>query len=73
MQPVDLLISPRWTLPIEPEGAVLEGYSTAVHEGRIVEVGPTAALLARYQPAMANPTQNSPPITGPKKGRPGML
>lgn len=51
MQPVDLLISPRWTLPIEPEGAVLEGYSTAVHEGRIVEVGPTAALLGRYQPA----------------------
>ncbi|MCP5472247.1 MAG: amidohydrolase family protein [Sinobacteraceae bacterium] len=52
MPPVDLLISPRWTLPIEPEGAVLEGYSTAVHAGRIVEIGPTAALLERYQPAM---------------------
>lgn len=51
MQPVDLLISPRWILPIEPDGAVLEGYSVAVHAGRIVEIGPTPSLVGRYQPA----------------------
>lgn len=50
MQPADLLISPRWILPIEPEGAVLEGYSVVVHAGRIVEIGPTPALCGRYQP-----------------------
>jgi 5-methylthioadenosine/S-adenosylhomocysteine deaminase len=52
MQPVDLLISPRWIVPVEPDGAVLEGYSVAVHAGRIVELGPTAALEGRYQPAL---------------------
>ena len=51
MQAVDLLISARWTIPVEPDGAVLEGYSVAVHEGRIVEIGPAAALAGRYEPA----------------------
>jgi 5-methylthioadenosine/S-adenosylhomocysteine deaminase len=51
MQAVDLLISARWTIPVEPDGAVLEGYSVAVHEGRIVELGPAAALAGRYLPA----------------------
>ena len=50
MQAVDLLISARWTLPIEPEGAVLEDYSVAIHEGRIIELGPTAVLCGRYAP-----------------------
>ncbi len=52
MQPVDLLISPRWIVPVEPDGAVLEGYSVAVHAGRIVELGPTASLEGRYQPVL---------------------
>lgn len=51
MQAIDLLISARWTIPVEPDGAVLEGYSVAVHEGRILEVGPAAALAGRYEPA----------------------
>lgn len=53
MQPVDLLISPRWILPIEPEGAVLEGYSVAVHAGRILEIGPSSSLAARYRAAQS--------------------
>lgn len=51
MQPIDLLISPRWTLPIEPDGTVLEDHSVAIDGGRVLELGPTAALLARYAPA----------------------
>ncbi len=51
MQAVDLLITARWTIPVEPDGAVFAGYSVAVNEGRIVEIGPTASLAGRYDPA----------------------
>jgi 5-methylthioadenosine/S-adenosylhomocysteine deaminase len=50
MQPVDLVIHARWVIPIEPETAVLERYAVAIHAGRILEVGPAAALAMRYAP-----------------------
>ncbi len=42
MQAVDLLISARWVIPVEPAGAVLHDHCVAVAEGRIVAVLPAA-------------------------------
>lgn len=45
---VDLLIEPRWIVPVEPRDSVLEGHSVAVHDGRIVAVLPTEAARSRF-------------------------
>jgi 5-methylthioadenosine/S-adenosylhomocysteine deaminase len=47
---IDLLIEPRWAIPIEPSGVVLEGHAIAVHNGRIEAVLPSEEALARYAP-----------------------
>src|SRR5258708_3068436 len=43
MERVDLPISARWVIPVEPAGAVLDDHSVAVAAGRIVAVLPSAA------------------------------
>jgi 5-methylthioadenosine/S-adenosylhomocysteine deaminase len=48
---IDLLISARWIIPIEPANTVLEDHSLAIHHGRIVAVLPTPEAIARYSPA----------------------
>ncbi|MGH8444449.1 MAG: TRZ/ATZ family hydrolase, partial [Solimonas sp.] len=50
MQTVDLLVTPRWLVPIEPEGVVLEAHALVVDTGRIEAVLPLAEARARYQP-----------------------
>ena len=46
------LIVPRWIVPIEPAGVVLEGHAIAIDDaGTIVEVGPVDALRERYDAA----------------------
>ncbi|MGB5080448.1 MAG: TRZ/ATZ family hydrolase [Burkholderiales bacterium] len=50
MQPIDLLVSARWVIPVEPAGAVLEDHSVAVAGGRILAVLPSAEAERRYQP-----------------------
>jgi 5-methylthioadenosine/S-adenosylhomocysteine deaminase len=47
---IDLLIEPRWTIPIEPAGVVLESHALAVHEGRILALLPAAEAADRYAP-----------------------
>ncbi|NIP71562.1 MAG: TRZ/ATZ family hydrolase [Gammaproteobacteria bacterium] len=49
MQNIDALIHARWIIPVEPEGAVHEDHSLAVHDGRIVAVLPRAEAEARFQ------------------------
>jgi 5-methylthioadenosine/S-adenosylhomocysteine deaminase len=49
-QSIDLLIRPRWTLPIEPEGLVLEDHALAVSDGRIVDLLPAADAAERFAP-----------------------
>jgi len=46
--PDSLLIIPRWVVPVEPEGAVLEHTAVAVRDGRIQAVLPTAQAATRY-------------------------
>src|SRR5438105_10014904 len=47
------LIQPRWVVPVEPSGAVLEGHAVAVRDGRIEALLPDERALAvfpDYQP-----------------------
>ncbi len=50
MLPIDLLIEPRWLVPVEPAGVVLEGHAVAIDAGRIVALLPRAEAAARYAP-----------------------
>lgn len=49
-QPIDLLIAPRWLVPILPRGQVYEGYAIAVRDGRVLDILPEALALQRYAP-----------------------
>jgi len=49
-EPADLLIEPRWLLPVAPVNTVLEHHAVAVANGRIAAMGPAAELRARFAP-----------------------
>jgi len=49
-EPAELLIEPRWLLPMTGSAPALEGQALAVDAGRILAVGPAAELRARYEP-----------------------
>lgn len=46
---IDLLIHPRWVVPIEPRGIVLEDHAIAVHGGRIVGLLPANEARNRFE------------------------
>ncbi|MFN7096021.1 MAG: TRZ/ATZ family hydrolase [Gammaproteobacteria bacterium] len=48
MQAVDLIISPRWLLPIEPQGVVLENHSIAIKNGIIVAIEATDIIKTDF-------------------------
>src|SRR5674476_753298 len=50
MQPIDLLIEPRWLVPVEPHGVVLENHAVAIDGDRIVAVLQVAEARAHYAP-----------------------
>lgn len=50
MQAIDLLILPRWIVPIEPAGTVLTDHALAVDAGRIVALLPVSEARSRYAP-----------------------
>jgi 5-methylthioadenosine/S-adenosylhomocysteine deaminase len=49
-RPIDLLITARWIVPVEPDRMVLEGHAVAVEDGAIIEVLPRDAGGAKYAP-----------------------
>jgi len=49
MEPVDTLISPRWVIPVEPDGRVLEDHAVAVRAGRIVDILPSDEAFRRFE------------------------
>jgi 5-methylthioadenosine/S-adenosylhomocysteine deaminase len=49
MQHVDLIISPRWLLPVVPQRVCLDRHSLVVDAGRIVDILPSDAVPSRYQ------------------------
>jgi 5-methylthioadenosine/S-adenosylhomocysteine deaminase len=42
------LIEPRWVVPVEPEGRVLEGHAVAVRDGRIEALLPLSEASTRF-------------------------
>ena len=52
MQHCDTLIAPRWCVPVEPAGAVLEDHAVAISEGRIIALLPRQEALSRFQPSV---------------------
>jgi 5-methylthioadenosine/S-adenosylhomocysteine deaminase len=50
LREIDLLIEPRWMLPIEPTGIVLEHHALAVLDGRIVALLPAAEARQQFIP-----------------------
>ncbi|HSJ47650.1 MAG TPA: TRZ/ATZ family hydrolase [Gammaproteobacteria bacterium] len=49
MREIDSLLHARWIVPVEPDGLVLHHHSLAIHEGRILELLPTAEAEQRYR------------------------
>jgi 5-methylthioadenosine/S-adenosylhomocysteine deaminase len=49
-QPIDTLLLPRWLVPVEPEGALVD-HALAIHQGAILDVLPAADARARYSAA----------------------
>lgn len=49
-QPVDLLIEARWTVPVEPAGAVLARHAVAVSDGDIIDLMPREEAARRFAP-----------------------
>lgn len=47
---IDILIEPRWLIPVEPHGVVLEGHAVAVDDDCIVDVLPVSEARSRYAP-----------------------
>ncbi len=47
-QTVDLVVAPRWLVPIEPQATVLENHVLVVDGGRIVAVLPAPELASHY-------------------------
>ena len=49
MQHCDTLIVPRWCVPVEPAGTVLEGHALAIVDGRIEALLPLAEARQHFQ------------------------
>ena len=52
MQHCDTLIAPRWCVPVEPCGVVLEGHAVIVTDGKITGLLPLETALEKYQPSV---------------------
>ena len=52
MRHCDTLIAPRWCIPCEPSGQVLEDHAVAIVDGRIAAILPTAQAKAEFQPSV---------------------
>ena len=48
---IDLLLHPKWIIPIVPERSVLTGHAVAIRDGAIVAVAPIEVARQRFSPA----------------------
>lgn len=46
---VDLILLPRWILPIRPTGLILEHHALVIHQGRIIDLCPADRARQDYQ------------------------
>jgi 5-methylthioadenosine/S-adenosylhomocysteine deaminase len=54
MNNIDTLIHARWVIPVTAGDPILDHHSIAIHDGRIVEILPTAEARKRYQARVEN-------------------
>ncbi len=47
---VDIIISGRWLIPVEPEDRILEKHAIVINEGRILDILPTVDANNQYHP-----------------------
>jgi len=52
MPNVDFVVAPRWLIPVEPAGSILEGHALEVSQGRIVSISPVAQAKAEHPEAL---------------------
>ena len=50
MTEIDLLIIPRWLVPVDSNESILEKHAVAVHRDSILEIGPADRLKTKYTP-----------------------
>ena len=49
MDTIDLIISPKWLIPVVPKETCLQDHSLVVNQGRIIDILPTDAIGSRYE------------------------
>ena len=49
--PADLIVLPRWLIPVQPPQLVLEDYALVIHNGRIIDILPADFSRQSYAPA----------------------
>jgi 5-methylthioadenosine/S-adenosylhomocysteine deaminase len=47
-KPVDLIVTGRWVVPVEPDGAVFDHHAVVIDGGRIASILPSSAALRQY-------------------------
>ena len=47
--PADLVIFPRWIIPVEPEGVIYEQHAIVIRSGRILAILPAKQVTAQFQ------------------------
>ena len=55
MPTADLILDPTWILPIVPSRVVLTGHSVVIGDGRIIAIGPTAAIHEQFHATAIQP------------------
>jgi 5-methylthioadenosine/S-adenosylhomocysteine deaminase len=64
MQHCDTLIAPRWCIPVEPSGLVLDEHAVIVTDGRVTDLLPLEQALEAYQPSVLIQRPNHALIPG---------
>ena len=49
MDIVDLILSPKWLIPVVPREVCLENHSIVINQSRILDILPTDAISSRYE------------------------
>ena len=49
MDSIDLIVSPKWLIPVVPKETCLQDHSLVVNQNRIIDILPTNAISSRYQ------------------------
>jgi len=50
-EPVDLMLTARWVIPVQPANQILDDHAVVIHDKRIINVLPAEEAENRYEPA----------------------